>query len=149
MTVLFDLRAVLELAEHAVTAPIHLYCPDRSVVDGEAALTLAVSDTIYLVTASVPDLQERVGVPRAVFAETDSVDVDAWHTEPHQLVRLDFDQSRTVALRFLPLQRPADRPVIDLMRAAARAGWTHITVDPADLSVAVMRRRRRTRTSVN
>ncbi|MEJ3741807.1 hypothetical protein WEI85_00695 [Actinomycetes bacterium KLBMP 9797] len=157
MTVRFDLHAVLELAEHAVTAPSHLYHPDRTRARGEAALTLAVSDTVYLLSAGVPGLDKAAGVPQSVFAEPDSVELDGWHTEPWQLVDpnevysaalRDGHQLPLVALRFLPLHRPAGHPVIDLMRAAARAGYTHITVDPADLSVAVARCRRRPRTPV-
>lgn len=153
MTVLFALCAVLELAEHAVTAPSHLYHPQPDTGRGEAALTLAVSDTVYLYSASVPCLEKSAGVPQSVYAEPDSVDTDGWCTQPWQIVDPNEVYSATVrggqqlprvALRFLPLHRPTDRPVIDLMRAAAQAGYTHVTVDPADLNVGVMRRRPRT-----
>jgi len=151
MTVLFDLCAVLELAEHAVTAPSHLYHPEPATARGEAALTLAVSDTVYLLSAGVPCLEKAPCVPQSVYAEPDSVDVGGWCTEPWQVVNPNEvysatvrggQQLPTVALRFLPLHRPTGRPVIDLMRAAAQASYTHVTVDPADLSVGVLRRRR-------
>ena len=157
MTVLFNLRCVLELAEHAVSAPSHHYHPDHDAVHGEAALTLAVSDTVYLLSAGVPSLNTAGGAPQSVHAEPGTVDLSAWRTEPHHVVDPnEFASARVrgghqlpaVAVRYLPLHHPAEHSVIDLLRTAARAGHTHVTVDPADLSVGVVRRRHRTRTSV-
>ena len=155
MTVLFNLRCVLELAEHAVAAPSHRYHPDPDAVHGVAALTLAVSDTVYLLSAGVPSLDTASGVPRSVHAESGAVDLSAWRTDPDQVVDPnEFASARVrggrqlplVALRYLPLHHRAENSVIDLLRTAARAGHTHVTVDPADLSVGVVRRRHRTRT---
>jgi hypothetical protein len=44
-------------------------------------------------------------------------------------------------LWYLPLRRPVDSPAIELMRAAALAGYTHATVEPADLNIGVTRQR--------
>jgi hypothetical protein len=150
MTIRFDLRPVLELAEHAVAAPLHLYHPDPTAVSGQPALTLAVSDQAYLMSAGVPGLEIRYGVPRTVYAHPDSVDFAEWRSTPPHVV-VDPNEFLAPPVRgrrrmplvstwHLPLRQPAHRPAIALMRAAASAGYTHLTIDASSLTIAVSRR---------
>ncbi|MEV0610966.1 hypothetical protein AB0I61_31890 [Polymorphospora rubra] len=146
MVVRFDLRAVLDLAEHAVAAPASLYQPDWATVRGEPALTMVVCDVVYLLSSGVPGLERRFGVPRAVYAERGSVPTGGWSLEAHEVIDPgEFGASQPATgvrrpityLWYLPLYRP----VVELLRGATVAGYRHATVDPGDLSIGVVRKR--------
>jgi hypothetical protein len=85
-----------------------------------------------------------------VYAEHAPTQLDAWPTDPHETIDLNQLVPAVTGRPwpiahgwYLPLHRPGQRPLADVIRAALHAGYTHLSVDTADLTLAVAKRRHR------
>ncbi len=153
----FALAGALRLAEHASAAPTNLRRPGAPFAN-TPALRLIVETVpgqrpvVYLLSCGVPCLSKPDGARVALYADRFPTVPDGWPAEPHEVI--DVNQlvpAGTITGRplpvargwYLPLHRPGQRSLLEMMRAAADAGYSHLTIDAADLTFAVARRRHR------
>lgn len=153
----FALAGALRLAEHASAAPTHLRRPG-SPTAGTPALRLVVETVprcrpiVYLLSCGVPLLTKTDGTPVALPADQIPTGPDGWPGDPHEVIDLNtLVPAGTVTGRPLPVAHswhlplhPDGQPqLLEVMRAAADAGYSHVSVDPASLTLAVAKRRPR------
>ena len=153
----FALAGALRLAEHATAAPANLRRP-CSPFGNTPALQVIVETmpeqrpVVYLLSCGVPCLNKADGTPVALYAQRTSTSPDAWAADPHEVIDLNhLVPAGTITGRplpvargwYLPVNPPGQRSLLDVMHAAADAGYTHITIDPANLTLDVAKRRHR------
>ncbi|MFY1673957.1 hypothetical protein ACN27G_29060 [Plantactinospora sp. WMMB334] len=149
----FALAGALRLAEHASAAPADPRRPG-SPFGNAPALRLIVETVpglrpvVYLLSCGVP----LPGRPVALYAARTPAPPDGWPTDPHEVIDLNqLVPAGTTTGRplpvargwYLPLRRPGQRPLLETMRAAADAGYSHLVIDAATLTFTVARRRHR------
>lgn len=154
---LFDLAGALRLAEHASAAPAHLRRPG-SFCAGTPALQLVVETVpglrpvAYLLSSGVPSPARRDGTPAALYADRTPNLPDGWPHHPHEVIDLNqLPPAGTFTGRplpvargwYLPLHPPGEQSQLDVLRAAADAGYGHVSIDASDLTLAVAKRRQR------
>ncbi|ROO63016.1 hypothetical protein EDC02_5026 [Micromonospora sp. Llam0] len=153
----FALAGALRLAEHASAAPVNLRRPGGPFTN-TPALQLIVETVpghrpvVYLLSSGVPCLNKPDGAPVALYAEWTPTLPDGWPADPHEVIDLnELVPAGTITGRplpvargwYLPLHRPGRRSPLAVMRAAAGAGYSHLSIDAASLTLAVVKRRHR------
>ncbi|RSM53249.1 hypothetical protein DMB66_39180 [Actinoplanes sp. ATCC 53533] len=153
----FGLAGALRLAEHASAAPAHLRRPGRP-FPGTPALRLVVETVpglrpvAYLLSCGVPFLARHDGTPVALYADRTPEMPDGLPGQPHEVIDLNqLSSAGTITGRplpiasgwYLPLHPPGQQSQLDFLRAAADAGYGHVSIDAGDLTLAVAKRRHR------
>lgn len=153
----FALAGALRLAEHASAAPTHLRRPG-SPYARTPALQLVIETVpgirpvAYLLSCGVPFLARPDGTPVALYADRTPTLPDGWPDHPHEVIDLNLlPPAGTITGRplpiasgwYLPLHPPGQPSLLDVLRAAADAGYGHVSIDAGDLTLAVAKRRHR------
>jgi hypothetical protein len=153
----FALAGALRLAEHASAAPTNLRRPGSPFAN-TPALQLIVETVpgqrpvAYLLSCGVPCLSKPDGAHEALYADRTPTVPDGWPADPHEVIDLNqLVPAGTITGRplpvargwYLPLCHAGQRSLLEMMRAAAGAAYSHLTIDAASLALAVAKRRHR------
>ncbi|MBQ1022797.1 hypothetical protein [Micromonospora sp. C95] len=153
----FALAGALRLAEHTSAAPANPRRPGSPLVNTPAMRLIVETvpgqrPVVYLLSCGVPRLSKPDGAPVALYAERTPTPPDGLPTDPHEVIDLhQLVPAGTITGRplpvarswYLPLHRPGPRSPLQMMRAAVHAGYRHLAIDTASLTLAVTKRRHR------
>jgi hypothetical protein len=153
----FVLADALRLAEHANTAPTNLRRPGSPFANTPALqliveTVLGQRPVVYLLSCGVPCLSKPDGAPLALYADRTPASADSWPADPHEVIDLhQIVPAGTIPGRplpvacgwYLPLHPPGQPSLLEVMRAAACTGYSHVTIDAASLTLGVAKHRHR------
>jgi hypothetical protein len=153
---LFALAGALRLAEHASAAPTN-QCPGSPF--GNTPTLRLIVETVpghrpvgYLLSCGAPYLSRADGAPMALYADRTAALPHSWPTCPHEVIDLyQLVPAGTITGLplpvasgwYLPLHPSGHQQPLETMRAAADAGYSHLTIDTTSLALAVAKRRHR------